>query len=79
MAYRMAKSALNQETVTFAREFQEGKNVTVVCMEPDFLPTRLTEWDSVDDVDACIDGIMKVIEGLSIEDTGDFIMVWEKD
>lgn len=70
----MAKSALNQQTVTFAREFQkEGKNISVVCMEPGFLPTRLTEWDSADDMGACIEGIMDVIDSLSIDDRGHFI------
>ncbi|KAF7878853.1 hypothetical protein EAF04_000056 [Stromatinia cepivora] len=41
MAYRAAKSALNQITMTYARELEkEGKNITFVCMEPGFLPTQ---------------------------------------
>lgn len=43
MAYRAAKAAANQVTVTLAREWEkEGRNVTIVCMEPGFLFTRLT-------------------------------------
>lgn len=74
MAYRVAKAALNQVTVTYAREFEkEGKNVTFVCLEPGFLPTKLTDWDSVDDMDTSIAGMMKVIEGLTLADSGQFI------
>lgn len=74
MAYRVAKTALNQQTVTFARDFRnEKRNVTIICMEPGFVPTRLTEFDAVDDMATCIAGIVKVIEGLSSEDTGSFI------
>ncbi|KAJ8069653.1 hypothetical protein OCU04_000086 [Sclerotinia nivalis] len=74
MAYRAAKSALNQVTMTYARELEkEGKNITFACMEPGFLPTRLTEYDSVDYMETCIAGIVKVVEGLTMADNGQFI------
>lgn len=74
MTYHAAKSAHNQVTMTFAQELEkEGKNRTFVCMQPDFLPTRLTEYDSVDDVETCIAGVVEVIEGLTMADNGQFI------
>jgi NAD(P)-dependent dehydrogenase (short-subunit alcohol dehydrogenase family) len=74
MAYRVAKCALNQVTVTFARDFEkEGRNVTVVAMEPGFLPTRLTEYDFVNDMETSIAGLVKGIEGITKEDNGQFI------
>lgn len=74
MAYRVAKAALNQVMVTYVREFEkEGRNVTLVNVEPGFLPTRLTDYDSVDDMDTSIAGLMKVIQGLTKEDSGSFI------
>ncbi|KUJ16431.1 NAD(P)-binding protein [Mollisia scopiformis] len=74
MAYRVAKASLNQVMVTFAREFEnEGQNITVVCVEPGFLPTRLTGYDFVDDMDTSIASLMKVIQELKKEDSGSFI------
>lgn len=74
MTYHAAKSALNQVTMTFALELEkEGKNRTFVCMQPDFPPTRLTEYDFVDDVETCIAGVVEAIEGLTMADNGQFI------
>ncbi|CAI7626206.1 unnamed protein product [Penicillium bialowiezense] len=74
LAYRVGKCALNQVTVTLARDFEkEGRNVTVVVMEPGFVPTRLTEYDSVDDMDTCIAGLTEQIEKLTKESNGQFI------
>ncbi|OAL53779.1 NAD(P)-binding protein [Pyrenochaeta sp. DS3sAY3a] len=74
MAYRVAKAAANQMTVTLAREWEkEGRKVTVVCMEPGFVATRLTGWDFVDDMDTCIAGIVKVVDGLQQSDNASFI------
>lgn len=74
MAYRTAKAALNQNSVTLAREWEkEGRKVTIVCMEPGFLSTRLTEWDGEDDMETCIAGIMNVIDGITHKDNGAFL------
>lgn len=74
MAYRTAKAALNQNSVTLAREWEkEGRKVTIVCMEPGFLSTRLTEWDGEDDMETCIAGIMDVIDGITHKDNGAFL------
>jgi NAD(P)-dependent dehydrogenase (short-subunit alcohol dehydrogenase family) len=74
MAYRVAKCALNQGAVTMAREWEkEGRKVTMVCVEPGFLSTRLTGWDGEDDMDTCIAGLMKVFKALTPQDNGAFI------
>lgn len=74
MAYRAAKAAANQVTVTFAREWEkEGRNVTIVCMEPGFLSTGLTGWDGVDDMETCVRGIVEVVDGLRRSDNGSFV------
>lgn len=74
MAYRVAKAALNQEAVTLAREWEkEGRKTTIVCVEPGFLSTRLTGWDGEDDMETCIAGLMKVIEGITPEQNGSFV------
>lgn len=74
MAYRAAKTALNQISVTMAREWEEeGRKSTIVCMEPGFLSTRLTGFAGEDDMETCIAGIMKVIDGITYEDNGAFL------
>ncbi|KAM7214580.1 NAD(P)-binding protein [Rhypophila decipiens] len=74
MAYRVAKAALNQGAVTMAREWEkEGHKVTMVCIEPGFLSTRLTGWDGEDDMGTCIAGMVKLFKGLTPEDHGAFL------
>lgn len=74
MAYRLAKTALNQQTVTLVREFEkEDRKVILICMEPGFVATRLTNWEAVDDMDTCITGVVDVIDGLTLADSGSFL------
>lgn len=69
MAYRVAKAALNQVTMTFAREFEkQGRKATVVNMEPDFVATRSTGHDFVDDMDTCIAVLFKGMQAITNED-----------
>ncbi|KAM7182754.1 NAD(P)-binding protein [Rhypophila sp. PSN 637] len=68
MAYRVTKAALNQGA--------EGRKVTMVCIEPGFLSTRLTGWDGEDDMDTCIAGMMKLFKGLTPKDHGAFL-IWD--
>ncbi|KAJ8132812.1 hypothetical protein O1611_g807 [Lasiodiplodia mahajangana] len=73
MAYRAAKSALNQNSVTLAREWEkEGRDVTIVCIEPGFLPTRLTGFNAEDDMKTCISGVTKVIDSITRDQNGAF-------
>ncbi|KAH8714093.1 hypothetical protein GQ44DRAFT_625178, partial [Phaeosphaeriaceae sp. PMI808] len=74
MAYRATKAAANQVTVTLAREWEkEGRNVIIICMEPRSVATRLTDWDSVDDMNTCIAGIVKEVDGLQQSDNANSI------
>lgn len=74
LSYRVAKSALNQASVTMAREWEkEGRKATIVCVEPGFLSTRLTNFDGEDDMDTCIAGLMKVFDGITPKDNGSFL------
>lgn len=74
LGYRAAKSALNQTSVTLAREWEkEGRKTTIVCVEPGFLSTRLTNFDGEDDMETCIAGLMKVFDGITPKDNGSFL------
>lgn len=60
-------------SVTMAREWEkEGRDVTIICVEPGFLSTRLTGWDGEDDMDTCIQGLVRVIDGVTSKDNGGF-------
>ncbi|KAK4228356.1 NAD(P)-binding protein [Podospora fimiseda] len=73
MAYRVAKAALNQGMVTMAREWEnEGRNVTMICVEPGFVATRLTKWTGDDDMYTCVAVMVKLFQGLTREDHGGF-------
>lgn len=56
-----------------SRPPKEGTSVTVVNMEPGFLPTRLTEYDFVDDMETSIAGLVKGVETLTKENNDQFI------
>ncbi|KAK3057198.1 hypothetical protein LTR09_002237 [Extremus antarcticus] len=73
IGYRMAKSALNQQTKTLAQEFANaGSNVRLVAVCPGFIPTRMTEWrGNVDIVEAC-DAVVDVVLSLTAEESGSF-------
>jgi len=72
--YRMAKAALNQFTVTLAKELKvEGSKIVVLSVNPGFLSTRLTNFDGEDDMDASIAGLVKIIEGADENKSGRFI------
>ena len=70
----MAKAALNQQTITLAREMQKSKqNIAVLSINPGFVATRLTNFDFDDDMDTCIEGVAKVIESADMAKTGQFL------
>lgn len=70
----MSKVALNMLTVSMAKEFLEnGENITVLALNPGYVATRLTNYRSRDNMEECIAGIVKVIEGATIEQTGSFV------
>lgn len=79
MAYRMSKAALNMITVTLAKEFiMNNDDITVISLNPGYVPTRMTNFRSRNDMDECIAGMVTVIEGLTKEQTGMFLD-WQGD
>lgn len=74
MAYRISKAALNQLTASMAAEFMEaGDGIAVMSVYPGYVPTRMTNYRSRDDMAECIAGVVKVIEGLDMSQTGTFV------
>lgn len=70
----MAKAALNQQTVTLAREMQKAEqNIAVLSLHPGFVATKLTDFDYDDDMDTCIEGMVRVIEGTDMSKTGQYV------
>ena len=70
----MSKSALNQQTVTLAKELQDqGDNIAVVALYPGYVATRLSEFRSRDDMEECMDGTVNAIERIGMSQTGTFL------
>lgn len=74
LGYRVSKAALNQLSVTMAKEFQAaGDEIAVLALHPGYLPTRMTHGKSRNDMKECIEGMVKVMEGASMAQSGTFI------
>ncbi|KAL2064370.1 hypothetical protein VTL71DRAFT_4864 [Oculimacula yallundae] len=74
LGYRMSKAALNQLTATLAKEFIMNKeDIAVVSIYPGYVPTKMTNFKSRDNMDECIEGIVGVVEGVGMEQTGTFV------
>jgi NAD(P)-dependent dehydrogenase (short-subunit alcohol dehydrogenase family) len=70
----MAKAALNQQTATLAQELKlAGFNITVVSINPGHVATRLTNFNSKVDINIAIPSLFKVIEDITMENTGQFL------
>ncbi len=74
LAYRISKAALNQLTVTMANEFKiAGDNIAVVSVYPGYVATKMTNYRHKNDMAECIEGIVKVVEGVDMSKTGTFV------
>ena len=70
----MAKSALNQQTVTIAHELRAANSmVTMLAVDPGDVPTRLSRGNGKTDIDKSVRGIVKIIETATLEDSGSFL------
>jgi len=70
----MAKSALNQQTVTLALDLKEaGHGITVMALSPGFIPTRLSKFKGHIDMDESVQGMVSIIEKATMEDNGKFV------
>ena len=70
----MAKSALNQQTVTIAHELKAaGSNVTMLALDPGEIPTRLSRGNSNTGMDKSVRGMVEIIEKATLADSGKFL------
>ncbi|MCJ1430723.1 hypothetical protein MMC27_000073 [Xylographa pallens] len=77
LAYRMAKAALNSQTVTLAREMETSdQNVAVIALYPGFVATKLTDFEYDDDMLTCVAGMVELIQRCGMRETGQF-MKWD--
>jgi len=74
LGYRMSKAALNQLTATMAKEFiMNEEEIAVVSIYPGYVATKMTNYRSRDNMAECIEGIVKVVESVGMEQTGTFV------
>lgn len=66
--YRASKTALNAAWRSLATEWQ-ADGITCVLLRPGFVKTDMTNQQGMD-VDVSVAGMLKVVEGLSLADTG---------
>lgn len=74
LAYRVSKAALNQVTVTLAKEWQRnGDEITAIALHPGYVATRMTQGRFRNEMVECIAGIVKVVENTTFGQTGTFV------
>lgn len=74
MAYRLAKTALNQQSMTLAQEFKDhGDNTTVLSLYPGYIPTKMTEYRGNVDMKEAVQGCVDVIEDATVEMSGQYL------
>lgn len=74
LSYRMAKAALNQQTVTIAHELRAADSkVIMLALDPGDVPTRLSRGNGKTDIDESVRGLVKIIETATLADSGSFL------
>ena len=74
ISYRIAKTALNQQTVTIANELKAaGSKVIILAVDPGDVPTRLSRGHGKTDIDKSVRGIVEIIETATLADSGSFL------
>lgn len=74
ISYRIAKSALNQQTVTIANELKAaGSKIVMIVVDPGDVPTRLIRGNGKTDIDKSVRGIVEIIESATLVDSGSFL------
>ena len=72
-AVKLAKAALNQEIRTIAMDLKtKGSQVALMATSPGWVKKKLSGCLGDTDIDGSVDGIISVMEGLTIENTGEF-------
>ena len=73
MAYRLAKSALNQQTMTIARELKnKGEKVNLMAVNPGWVPTRMTAGKGDTKIEDSVASMIKLVDEMALENTGQF-------
>lgn len=74
MAYRAAKAALYQMSVTMAREWEkEGRKSIIVCVDLNLHSASIPAYTGENDVERCIAfiaGVTNFIDGIGREHSG---------
>lgn len=74
LGYRMSKTALNQMSVTMAKEILNSEDkITVVALYPGHLATRMSNFSHSNDMEEAITGVVDVIENIDILQTGSYV------
>jgi NAD(P)-dependent dehydrogenase (short-subunit alcohol dehydrogenase family) len=74
VGYRMSKTALNQMSVTMAKEIlATDDKITVVALYPGHLATRMSSYSSSNDMEESITGVVDVVENVNIGQSGSFL------
>jgi NAD(P)-dependent dehydrogenase (short-subunit alcohol dehydrogenase family) len=69
----MAKAALNQQTVTLARDYAHAdENITIIALNPGHIATKMTGFKGVVDMDESVQKMVTIIEEAKLEDSGRF-------
>lgn len=70
----MAKAAANQQVKTLSLDFQRaGIPISTLAFEPGFIKTRLTGWRGRVDIEESCNGMVDIIEKLTLEESGSFL------
>ena len=69
--YRMSKTAVNMVGKALSNDLKE-KGVQVGILHPGYVKTDMTAGNGNIEVDESVSGLMKIIEGFSMEKTGTF-------
>ncbi len=70
-SYRASKAAMNMAMTTIAKDL-EGQGVTVVVVHPGWVRTDMGGSSASLSVEESVDGLMHVIDSVSMVDTGSF-------
>ena len=73
IAYRLAKAALNQQTMTIAQELKaNGHKISLMSVNPGWVPTRMTAGKGNTNIEESVEGMIKLADGMTLENTGQF-------
>lgn len=74
ISYRMAKTALNQQTASLAADFKaQGINVALVAVHPGRVPTRMSGGSGSVELGESAKGMIKIVEELNMENSGRYL------